>query len=262
MSRQKLDGPTRLGRVLAIVAALVTIIPIPVAILVALSANWRHGPAGGITTKWFAQSWERLQANLALSVKLALMSVVVDTLVALPAAYLIARHRFPGRHVLRSLTNAPLAIPGIAVGIGLVLAFPWLKPDGWLMIAGHVLYTLPFLLGALIPAMSHRDLVAQEHVAASLGAGPVLRFMTVTLPAVRRALISGLLMVLALSLGEFNATSFLYTPMQQPLPIVLFDSFITGRLETAAASTVIFLGLVIPAVLALERLGGARITGA
>lgn len=260
--KSKLDGPARIGQVFAILAALATVAPIPIAILVALSKNWSDGPLAGLTLQWFAQSWERLQENFLVSARLAIIALIVDTVIAVPAAYLIARHCFPGRALLRSLTHAPLAIPGIAIGIGLVLTFPWLKPGGHLMIAGHVLYTMPFLLGSLIPAMSSPSLVAQEQVAASLGASPWHRFLTVTLPSVQRALVSGMLMVLALSLGEFNVVSFLYTPMQQPLPIVLFDSFITGRVETAAASTVIFLGIVIPAVLALERLGGSKVTGA
>lgn len=256
------DGVTKTGRVFAMMAACATLFPLPVVLCVALSENWRNGPFGGLTLTWVTDAWEKVSANLMISVKLAIVALIVDALLAFPAAYLLARYRFPGRSLLASLTNAPIAIPGIAIGLALVIAYPVLKPPGWLMFAGHVLYTLPFLLAALLPAMSRRDLVEQEQVAASFGSSPLRTFFTITLPAVRRAAIGGLLMVFALSFGEFNVTAFLYVPTQQPMPIVLFDAYITGRLESAAAATVIFLAIIIPPILVLERMGGARVTGA
>ena len=74
-----------------------------------------------------------------------------------------------------------------------------------------------------------------------------------TLPAIRKAMLGGILMVITLSLGEFNVSFFLFTPTAQPMPVFLFDSYLTGRIEQAAAQTVIFLAMVlIPAIL-LEK---------
>ncbi|MGC5626942.1 ABC transporter permease [Georgenia sp. Z1344] len=252
------DGVTRVGQVLAIVAALVTTLPIPLVLLVALSRSWREGPLGGLTLEWIVEAWDDMAGNIGVSVSVALLVLVIDMAIGLPAAWAIARYRFPGRSLLRAVTNVPIAVPGIALGLGLILAYPLLRPSGVLMIGGHVLYTLPFLLSALTPAMASPALRLQESVAESLGAGPVRRFLTVTLPASRGALLAATLLVLTLSFGEFNVSFFLFTPLQQPVPVVLYDGYLTGRLEAAAAATVLFLVLVVPAALALERLGGAK----
>ncbi|NCT91009.1 ABC transporter permease [Cellulomonas sp. APG4] len=254
-----LDGVTRVGRAFAIGAAVLTLVPIPLVLLVALSASWREGPFAGLTTQWLVEAWTRVQGNLGVSVRVAVLVLVLDLLIGFPAAWLIARHRFPGRRLLQAVSTVPIAVPGIAIGLGLILAYPTLRPSGVLMVAGHVLYTLPFLLGALTPALGDPAVRVQESVAATLGAGPVRRLLTVTLPGVRGALLAATLMVLTLSFGEFNVAFFLFTPTQQPLPVVLYDGYLTGRLEAAAAATVLFLACVVPAALALERLGGAKV---
>lgn len=250
------------GGLAAGAAAVVTLLPIPIVVLVALSKSWRAGPGAGMTLEWITGAWQRMDGAILISARVAAFVLVIDLLLALPAAWLIARYDFPGRSLLRALSTLPIAIPGIAVGLGLILAFPHLRPTGWLMVVGHVLYTLPFLLGALIPALANRSLVQQEQVALSLGAGFVRRFRTITLPGIRAALIAGVLMVVTLSLGEFNVSFFIFTPLQQPLPVSLYDGYLTGRLESAAGATVLFLAMVVPAAVALERLGGARVTSA
>lgn len=257
--RLRLDGVTRVGRVLAVLAAVITLVPIPLVVTVAVSESWRRGPGAGLTARWLTEAWERIAPNIGLSLRVALLVLVVDLVVGFPAAWLIARHRFPGRGLLQAVSTVPIAVPGIAIGLGLILAYPTLRPSGALLIGGHVLYTLPFLLGALVPALGDRNLRLQETVAASLGAGAVRRLLTVTIPATRMALLAATLMILTLSFGEFNVSFFLFTPLQQPVPVVLYDAYLTGRIEAAAAATVLFLVMVVPAVVALERLGGAKV---
>lgn len=257
--RLRLDGVTRVGRVLAVLAAVITLVPIPLVMTVAVSESWRRGPGAGLTARWLTEAWERIAPNIGLSLRVALLVLVVDLVVGFPAAWLIARHRFPGRGLLQAVSTVPIAVPGIAIGLGLILAYPTLRPSGALLIGGHVLYTLPFLLGALVPALGDRNLRLQETVAASLGAGAVRRLLTVTIPATRMALLAATLMILTLSFGEFNVSFFLFTPLQQPVPVVLYDAYLTGRIEAAAAATVLFLVMVVPAVVALERLGGAKV---
>lgn len=253
------DPVTRVGRLLAILAAVVTVVPIPLVVVVAVSESWREGPVAGVTTRWLTEAWAQVAGNLGISARVAVVVLVLDLLIGFPAAWLIARHRFPGRRLLQAVGTVPIAVPGIAIGLGLILAYPVLRPSGALMVAGHVLYTLPFLLGALTPALADPAIRVQESVAATLGAGTVRRLLAVTLPGVRGALLAATLMVLTLSFGEFNVTFFLFTPTQQPLPVILYNGYLTGRLESAAAATVLFLAFVVPAALALERLGGAKV---
>lgn len=254
-----LDPVTKLGRLAAVLAACITLLPLPIVLAVALSENWTQGPWAGMTFDWIDQAWTRMNSAILVSLRIAVIVLIIDLLIGLPAAWLVARRRFPGRRFLQALSTLPIAVPGIAIGLGLILAFPELRPTGWLLVGGHVLYTLPFLFGALLPALANPQLVEKEQVAASLGAGPLRRFFQVTLPGIRTAVLAGTLMVLVLSLGEFNVSFFLFTPLEQPMPVSLFDSYLTGRIEAAAAQTMLFLALVIPAAMAMEKLGGAKV---
>lgn len=247
------DPVQAVGFIFAIAACTVTLLPLPIVLAVAISKNWVTGLSGGVTGQWLSQAWQRMDQSVFISLQVAVIVMIVDLLVALPATRFITRHSFPGRGLLQSVSTLPIAIPGIAMGLALILSYPVLRPSGWLMVAGHVLYTLPFLLSALIPAMNSERLKEQELVASSLGMGATKIFFSVTLPAVRRALIGGLVMVVTMSLGEFNVTFFLFTPSAQPMPVFLFDTYITGRIELAAAQTAIFLAMVIPPAIVLEK---------
>ncbi|MBS3940162.1 MAG: ABC transporter permease subunit [Actinobacteria bacterium] len=254
------DPILRIGRWLAAVTALICLAPIPLVLAVATTRVWQQGFwAGGFTLEWLANGWQRIAPNFAFSLRIAVLVLIIDLLIGLPAAWLIARRRFPGRRALQALSTVPIAIPGIALALGLILAYPTWKAGGWLLIAGHVLYTLPFMLGALTPTLGRRDLIELEAVAATLGASFPARLLTVTLPQIRTSLLAATIMVVTLSLGEFNVSFFLYTVMDTPLPVELYSGYITMRLEVAAATTVWFLALVVPAAIALERLGGAKV---
>ncbi|WP_459587579.1 ABC transporter permease [Corynebacterium camporealensis] len=251
--KKQLDPVERVGKLAAIFTAFLTLVPIPIVLLVSISSNWVQGPFAGVTFEWFARAWSRMDQAVFVSLQIMVIVLTIDLIVALPASWFITRYQFPGRSILRSMTSLPLAIPGIAIGLGLILSFPHLRESGWLLVAGHVLYTIPFLLGTLIPAMDSPRLKDQEVVASSLGMHPFRTFFTVTLPAIRRALFGGILMVVTLSLGEFNVSFFLFTPTAQPMPVFLFDSYLTGRIEQAAAQTIIFLAMVIIPAIFLEK---------
>lgn len=258
--RRERDPLQHVGRLVAWITAVVVLAPMPLVFAVATSPRWQQGPwVGGFTWQWLATSWQGMAPYALVSIQLALLVLAVNIIIGLPTAWALARYRFPGSQLLKSLSMLPLAIPGIAVALGLIMAYPVARSGGTLLMIGHVLYTLPFFLGVLIPVLDTRTLQAQEEVARSLGAKPLSSFAFVTLPNVRRALIAAAIMVLTLSMGEFNVSFFLVTPTAKTLPIKLYDAYITGRLEVAAGMTIWFLAFVIPASIVLERFGGGGV---
>ncbi len=260
MSRAPAADPiARIGRVFAIITALVCLTPLPLLLIVATSAVWQQGPWGqGFTLRWLAEGWRTVSPVAGNSLRLALVVLVIDLAIGIPAAWLLARGRFRGQELLRTLGVLPLAVPGIALALALTLAYPTWRAGGWLLVGAHIIYTLPFLIGALTPALARADLRERELVAATLGAGALRRLCFVVLPGVRGALLAAAVLVLTLSLGEFNVSFFLFSPTAKTLPVDLYAAYITGRIEVAAATTVWFLVFIIPAAIAIERLGGAR----
>ncbi len=254
------DPVEQVGRVFAITTALLCLAPLPLLLAVATTRVWQQGFwAEGFTLMWLSAGWETISPFAWFSLRLALLVLLLDILIGFPAAWLLARYRFPGRQLMLALTMIPIAIPGITVALALILAYPTWRAGGLLLVVGHVLYTLPFFIGALTPALGHPRLREREAVAATLGATAARRLLFITIPQIRGALLAAAIMVVTLSLGEFNVSFFLFTPTEKTLPVDLYASYITGRLEVAAANTVWFLLFVIPASIALESLGGAKV---
>ena len=77
----------------------------------------------------------------------------------------------------------------------------------------------------------------------------------IVIPNLRHAMISGALMVFAVSWGEFNVSYLLNTPLNQTYPAALYATYTSNSFQVSSAATVIFLSVIIPALLAIQWLG-------
>lgn len=235
---------------------LLAIAPILVTLLAAFTKNWNLGPfGGGVTLEWVVGSLDEFLPGLSISTQVATITVIANLVIGVPLAWTLARTTLPGLGFVRWLTNLPLVVPGIAVGLALVAFYPHLQRSGLLLIAGHILATMPFMVAAVAPALADRELIELERTASTLGARYVRRTWTITIPHIRTALISGALMVLTISFGEFNLSYFIVNPAQPTLPVSLFGAFIYGQTSNGAALTLWYCLTVIPLAVGLQILG-------
>ncbi len=156
---------------------------------------------------------------LWLSLRTASASTVLCVLIGVPMAMVLARTRFPGQGVLRSLVLLPLVLPPVVGGLALLYTFGRRGLLGSTLevmdiqiafstiavVMAQTFVALPFLVVSLegsLRTAGHR----YETVAASLGAGPTTVFRRITLPLVLPGLVSGAVLSFARALGEFGAT--------------------------------------------------------
>src|SRR5947207_7694120 len=100
------------------------------------------------------------------------------------------------------------------------------------------------------------DIKTLDEGAASLGASPWRRFRDVIVPNAAPGILAGSLMVVTLSMGEFNMTWMLHTPLTKTLPVGLADSYASMRLEIGSAYTLIFLVMIVPLLVAMQWAAG------
>ena len=155
----------------------------------------------------------------------------------------------------------PVAIPGIAIALALIQTHNYLSGSWLFIVVGHVVITLPLMLRAVTAALRTAKLGAMEEAAASLGAGRRTRLIRVVIPNVRDAIIAGSLMVLTMSLGEFNLTFFLYTPLTMTMPVGLYESYASLRIEIGSAYTTLFLLFTLPLMALIQYLGSEKVEG-
>jgi putative spermidine/putrescine transport system permease protein len=185
----------------------------------------------------------------------ALACLAVTLVIGVPAAYSLARVQNRYTRLFEELLVLPVAIPGLATALALILLYGgWreFRSSAAFILVGHVLFTLPFMVRSVLAVMLAVDLRTLEEAAASLGASFRQRFFEVVLPNSVPGILAGSLMVVTLSLGEFNLTWMLHTPLTRTLPVGLADAYASMRLEIGSAYTLIFFVIIIPLLVAMQ----------
>jgi sulfate transport system permease protein len=150
----------------------------------------------------------------------AAISVPLNTVFGLVAAWLIAKFRFYGKQVLLTLIDLPFAVSPVISGLVFVLLFgaqgffgPWLQDHDIKIIfalPGIILATMfvtfPFVARELIPLMQAQG-SQEEEAAASMGASGLRIFWKITLPNIKWGLLYGIILCNARAMGEFGAVS-------------------------------------------------------
>ena len=186
-------------------------------------------PLVAVFIEAFRRGWEVFAASLeedaALSaIKLTLLaafiSVPLNTVFGLAAAWLVTKFRFKGRSFLLSLIDLPFAVSPVIAGLVFVLLFgakgwfgPWLQEHDIKVIfalpgivLATVFVTFPFVARELIPLMESQG-SDQEEAAVTLGAHGWQIFRRVTVPNIKWGLLYGVLLCNARAMGEFGAVS-------------------------------------------------------
>ncbi|MEP9354169.1 ABC transporter permease subunit [Xanthobacter sp. KR7-65] len=240
-------------------------VPAGASILAGFTVNYFRGVSSGLTLDWVAQVLALYADTILLSIAIALGTLCATLVIGVPAAWALARRPSRLSRLLEEVVTLPVAIPGLALALALILAYGAVREfrmSPLFILTGHVLYTLPFMLRSVMAVLAAVDVRTLEEGAASLGASPLQRFFHVVVPNARGGILAGALMVVTLSIGEFNLTWMLHTPLTKTLPVGLADSYASMRLEIASAYTLVFFVMIVPLLVALQLFGrpatGAR----
>lgn len=202
-------------------------------ILVPLAALIVSACASGVGTLVTVLHEPDVRLALWLSLFVSGITVGVHGIFGLVLAWVLVRHRFPGKRFLNALVDLPFAVSPVVAGYMLLLLFGrsgFLSPLTDMVgvkvafaLPGVVLATLfvsfPFMVRELMPIIQALD-VEQEYAAATLGAGRWLRFWLVVFPSLKWGIIYGATLTFARALGEFGAA-------------LVIGGGIRGRTETA-----------------------------
>jgi len=210
---------------------------------------------------------------LATTAELALVTTILLLLLATPLAWWLARSRRWWKEIIGAVSALPLVLPPTVIGFYVLIA---LGPDSPLMallqpfgirtlaftftglVIGSLFYSLPFAVQPLrtaFEAIGDRPL----EIAATMGAGPLDRFLTIAIPLSRRGFLSAAILVFAHTIGEFGVvlmiggnipgkTEVLSTRIYQ-----LVESLQFGEAHRIAAVLVVFSFVALLALLLVER---------
>lgn len=217
MPHQEVTTESKLTRVLLILAAgvvvnLFLLLPLLAVFIEALRKGWE--------VFFKALHDDAALSAVKLTLTAAVVSVPMNTLFGVAAAWAVTKFRFKGRTLLISLIDLPFAVSPVIAGLVWVLLFGshgWF--GGWLeshdiriifalpgIIIATAFVTFPFVARELIPLMEAQG-SDQEEAAVTLGASGWRIFFRVTLPNIKWGLLYGILLCNARAMGEFGAVS-------------------------------------------------------
>ena len=231
----------------------------PIAMLILLSFNNTNSitlPWGGFTLRWYRALAENqsLFVSLKNSLTLGLSTAAIATVIGALAAFAF-RHRFRGQVALMRTLLLPFVIPGLTIGVALLLLFHALGVRPGLLtttLVAHVGFTLPYVF-VLISTSLHRFDESLEEAAMDLGADELTTFWQITFPLIRPGIIGSALFAFTLSFDEFIRTLFTIGN-DNTLPIQIWSmlgSMVSPELNAiatlivAASVTLVILGEVL-----------------
>ena len=219
------------------------------------------GPGGTYAVQNFQYVLGSFGDNLWWSFRVSGLTLLINLLVALPAAYAIVRYPFPGKRLLYSILTLPLYVPGAVIGISLVLVYNFtyhLTTSVWGLVFAMAMGTFPLMLTPIVVAL--KDLpVAFEEAAECLGATRWQTFWRVVFPLIGPGVSAGLMLCFIIVFNEYLVTLFVHPPSVTTAPLRVFNLVRTAGLAPTTAALAVTMQLIsFAAILLFFRVFGTR----
>jgi putative spermidine/putrescine transport system permease protein len=204
-------------------------------------------------------------SSLGLSVRLAVVTTVITIVLMLPTTVYV-HLRLPGiRRLMEGITILPIVIPPVVLIVGVLQIAPGsLKGTPYLLSLEYVVLAMPFAYRAIDAGLRSLDLKTVVEASNSLGAGWTRTLLRVILPNLRTALLSAIVLTVALVLGEYTMASL---ALFQTFPVWIYvNSQTSGQVSVAASLLALFVTwffLMLITVLGTRqsrRTGGSAVT--
>ncbi|MFT4289074.1 sulfate ABC transporter permease [Nocardioides sp.] len=177
---------------------------------------------------------EQVVDALVLTAKVAVLAVAINLVFGVTISLLLVRYEFPGKRALSALVDLPMSVSPVVVGLALLLVYN--GRDGWFgkgledagvqvifatpaLVMATCFVALPLVVREVVPVL-HEIGTEQEQAARSLGASGPQTFWRITLPSIKWAVVYGVVLTLARSVGEFGA-------------VKVVSGNLTGKTQTA-----------------------------
>ena len=189
-------------------------------------------------------------SSIFLTFRASVWATIIALITGVPLAYILARREFWGKKIIEGLIDLPVIIPHTAAGIALLTVWGrnslFSKATGINIIGTEIsisiamfFVSVPFLVNAVKDGFKLID-ERYEKTAITLGATTYKAFFTISLPMVKKSIISGSLMMWGRGISEFGAVIILaYHPMTAP--VLIFERFQNFGLKYAIPVTVLLI---------------------
>jgi ABC-type spermidine/putrescine transport system permease subunit II len=240
-----------------IIWLLIFVLPFLALVQYSMQKGRGYDPLGNYSYVFFGTFKE----NLLLSLEVTISAIVLNTLIAVPAAYAIVRFSFPAKRGILALLNLPLYTPAAVMGLGLLLVFNLvyhIQQSTFGLIAAMTMGTFALALMPII--VSLKDLPpAFEEASLCLGATRWQTFTRIVLPLIGPGISAGVLLTFVIVFNEFLVTLFIAGAGQQTAPLRVYSLIRSaGIANTTAALAVAMQAISFLLIVLFFRIVGSR----
>jgi len=236
-------------------------------------------PLAALTVRAFEMDWQqfwavvtepRVVASYRLTLGMALLAAIINTLFGLLLAWVLVRYSFPGRKLVDSLVDLPFALPTAVAGLALTALY---SENGWIgrhlsaigievaftplgVLVAMVFIGIPFLVRTVQPVLADLDDTCEE-AATMLGASSWQRFRYVILPQLMPAVCTGFALAFARAVGEYGSIVFIAgnIPMVSEItPLLIITKLEQYDYAGATAIAMVMLGFSFLLLLGINSL--------
>jgi putative spermidine/putrescine transport system permease protein len=200
---------------------------------------WAALRFAGISAFGSVVSEDGFTSSLGLSVRLAVVTTVITIVLMLPTTVYVHLRLPKLRRLLEGITILPIVIPPVVLIVGVLQIVPGsLKNTPYLLSLEYVVLAMPFAFRAIDAGLRALDLKTIVEASSSLGAGWLSTLWRVVLPNLRTALLSAVVLTVALVLGEYTMASL---ALYQTFPVWIYvNSQTSGQVSVAASLLALF----------------------
>ncbi|MFX0061089.1 MAG: ABC transporter permease, partial [Candidatus Hermodarchaeota archaeon] len=257
----------RLGLIIPLLFFLIVIILPIIFLFASVILGWEQVSRWMFTDEILQdRMWQISLTAIIRSFQIAIIVTIIDLLMGIPAALILARLNFPGKSIIDTLIDIPMAVPTSALGFSIFLF--WGRSDGFaalfglqtgllnndplplLIIAAHVAFSYPYIVRS-VKAVIEEINVDLEMASRTLGASSMTTFRTVTAPLMKEAIIAGAILSFTRSLGETGAT-YIVSGIYETAPIIVVSWVKTLRIPAAAFLAMLLVAIAIFLLLCLR----------
>nr|WP_223160342.1 MULTISPECIES: ABC transporter permease [unclassified Leucobacter] len=216
-----------------------TLVIVPMSFNEAPSFNF---PPKGFSTRWYENfftdaSWMKA---LGSSLQVAILTTIVATTVGVLASLGLSKVKFRGKSLVEGYFLLPMIVPGIVLAVGLYSLFLRMNLLGTLpgFVLAHTIVAMPLVITNVMASLAGFD-TRLEQASASLGAGRMRTFFSITLPLIAPGVTAGALFAFVTSFDEVILSLFIQSPSLQTLPVKIYNSVTQTNDPTVAAVAVL-----------------------
>ena len=254
-------GKARMLLLAAFAYAVVVVALIPSLTIIISSFMPTKGPVmyAGFSLHSYQVIFHMVPRAIANTFGLTALSVVLDVLLGVLVAYLLARRRSRAHALLDNLIMLAYAIPGTVVGVGLIVVYnrpPIILTGTWvILLVSYFIRHLPYPVRSCTAMLQQID-VRVEEASISLGVPPFRTFVKVTIPLMFPAILSGAALAWMTTIGELSSSILLYSGPWATMSVAIFTEVFSNHFGTASAlASILILAAFIPLFLTYRFLG-------